>query len=122
MIAGMGETMDELKETLVEVREQGVDVVTIGQYLRPTKRHLPVDRYVTPDEFHELHEFGMSLGFGSVFSGPLVRSSYKAEEQRFAALQPSSAGTTPRVPPPVAAADLATIGEVPAWKQDSAQH
>lgn len=117
IIAGMGETMDELKEALQDIREQGVDVVTIGQYLRPTKRHLPVDRYVTPDEFDELHEYGMSLGFGSVFSGPLVRSSYKAEEQRFAALQPELGTRLTSGPPPVAPRDLATVGEVPEWKQ-----
>jgi lipoic acid synthetase len=86
IIAGMGETIDEIKDTMRDIRAQGVDVVTVGQYLRPTKRHVPVDRYVTPDEFKDLEEFGYSIGFGSVFSGPLVRSSYKAEEQRFAAV------------------------------------
>lgn len=89
LIVGMGETVEEIYETLHDLRNNHVDVVTIGQYLRPTRKHLPVDRYYTPAEFDELRDFGMSLGFGSVFSGPLVRSSYKAEEQRFAALQPT---------------------------------
>lgn len=116
IIAGMGETLDEIREVMVDLREANVDVVTVGQYLRPTRKHLPVDRYVTPAEFDELHEFGMSLGFGSVFAGPLVRSSYKAEEQRFAALHPTLETKLGSGPPPVAASDLASVGEVPGWK------
>lgn len=117
IIAGMGETIDELKEVLVILRERGVDVVTIGQYLRPSARHLPVDRYVTPEEFDDLAEYGMSLGFGSVFAGPLVRSSYKAEEQRRAAVDPTL-GKMISEPPRVAPEELATIGAVPDWKLD----
>ena len=60
-------------------------MVTIGQYLQPTERHLPLDRWVTPDEFRWMREQGEALGFGSVFAGPLVRSSYRADEQRLAA-------------------------------------
>lgn len=117
VIVGMGETIDEVKATLEDIRLQNVDVVTIGQYLRPTKRHLPVDRYVTPEEFDGLREFGESLGFGNVFSGPLVRSSYKAEEQRFAALHPTIGMRLDSGPPPVSAKELAEVGVVPDWKQ-----
>ena len=70
-----------------DLRAHRVDVVTIGQYLQPTERHLPLDRWVTPDEFRWLREQGEALGFGSVFSGPLVRSSYRADEQRHAAAE-----------------------------------
>jgi lipoic acid synthetase len=58
-----------------------MDILTIGQYLQPTKQHLPVDRWVTPEEFRHWREFGLSVGFGVVESGPLVRSSYHADEQ-----------------------------------------
>ncbi|MEO6866424.1 MAG: lipoyl synthase [Gaiellales bacterium] len=119
LIAGMGETIGELKEVLHDLREHGVDVVTIGQYLRPSAKHLPVDRYVTPEEFDDLAEYGMSLGFGSVFAGPLVRSSYKAEEQRRAAVDPSL-GKMLSDPPRVTEADLASVGEVPEWKREDA--
>jgi lipoate synthase len=115
LIAGMGESLDELRAVLDDLRARGVDVVTIGQYLRPSKRHLPVDRYVTPEEFEQLAEYGMSIGFGSVFAGPLVRSSYKAEEQRRAALDPTI-GLMLSEPPAVSHEDIATIGEVPTWK------
>lgn len=116
LIAGMGETIEELKDVLGDLRERGVDVVTIGQYLRPSPRHLPVDRYVTPAEFDDLAEYGMSLGFGSVFAGPLVRSSYKAEEQRRAAMDPTL-GKMLSEPPIVPREDLATVGHVPDWKR-----
>jgi lipoic acid synthetase len=117
LIAGMGETIDELKDAMHDLREHGVDVVTIGQYLRPSKKHLPVDRYVTPEEFDDLASYGMSLGFGSVFAGPLVRSSYKAEEQRRAAVDPTL-GKMLSEPPRVAAEDVASIGVVPDWKRE----
>ena len=85
IIVGLGETNDEVVETMSDLRAHDVDVVTIGQYLQPTARHLPLDRWVTPDEFRSLRVAGEAMGFGSVFAGPLVRSSYRADEQRSAA-------------------------------------
>ena len=85
IIAGLGETNDELVETMRDLRANGVDVVTIGQYLQPSSKHAQIDRWVHPDEFRWLREQGEALGFGSVFAGPLVRSSYRADEQRHAA-------------------------------------
>jgi lipoic acid synthetase len=85
IIVGLGETNNEVVETMRDLREHGVDVVTIGQYLQPSSRHAPIDRWVHPDEFRWFREQGEALGFGSVFSGPLVRSSYRADEQRHAA-------------------------------------
>jgi lipoic acid synthetase len=85
IIVGLGETNEEVVETMRDLREAGVDVVTIGQYLQPSSRHAPIDRWVHPDEFRWFREQGEELGFGSVFSGPLVRSSYRADEQHHAA-------------------------------------
>ncbi|HEY7733138.1 MAG TPA: lipoyl synthase [Gaiellaceae bacterium] len=85
IIAGLGETNDEIVATMRDLRSHGVDVVTIGQYLQPSSKHAPIDRWVHPDEFRWLREQGEALGFGSVFAGPLVRSSYRADEQRHAA-------------------------------------
>jgi lipoyl synthase len=85
IIVGLGETNDEVVETMRDLRAAGVDVVTIGQYLQPSSKHVAIDRWVHPDEFRWLREQGEALGFGSVFSGPLVRSSYRADEQRHAA-------------------------------------
>jgi lipoic acid synthetase len=85
IIVGMGETDDEVIETMADLRANDVDVVTIGQYLQPSEKHLPLDRWVPLDSFRRFSEAGVELGFGSVFSGPLVRSSYRAEEQRLAA-------------------------------------
>jgi lipoyl synthase len=85
IIVGLGETNDEVVETMRDLRANGVDVVTIGQYLQPSAKHAPIDRWVHPDEFRWLREQGEALGFGSVFSGPLVRSSYRADEQKHAA-------------------------------------
>jgi lipoyl synthase len=85
IIVGLGETNDEVVETLRDLRGHGVDVVTIGQYLQPSSRHAAIDRWVHPDEFRWFREQGEAMGFGSVFSGPLVRSSYRADEQRHAA-------------------------------------
>src|SRR5439155_19129818 len=85
IIVGLGETNDEVVETMRDLRTHGVDVVTIGQYLQPSSRHAAIDRWVHPDEFRWFREQGEALGFGSVFSGPLVRSSYRADEQHASA-------------------------------------
>ena len=85
IIVGLGETNDEVVETMRDLRAHEVDVVTIGQYLQPSARHAKIDRWVHPDEFRWFREQGDAMGFGSVFSGPLVRSSYRADEQRHAA-------------------------------------
>ena len=85
IIVGLGETNDEVVDTMRDLRANGVDVVTIGQYLQPSAKHAQIDRWVHPDEFRWFREQGEALGFGSVFSGPLVRSSYRADEQRHAA-------------------------------------
>ena len=84
-VARRTKTNDEVVETMRDLRAHGVDVVTIGQYLQPSARHATIDRWVHPDEFRWFREQGEALGFGSVFSGPLVRSSYRADEQRHAA-------------------------------------
>ena len=78
-MAGLGETADEVRQLLLDLREQDVDVATIGQYLQPTRRNLPVAEYVTPERFDEYRDAGLSMGFRMVFSGPLVRSSYMAD-------------------------------------------
>ena len=81
IILGMGETIEEVIKTMGELREVDVDILTLGQYLRPSNDHIPLDRYVTPDEFRMLRERGLAMGFKHVESGPLVRSSYHAWEQ-----------------------------------------
>ncbi len=81
LILGMGETDDEVRSSLRDLRDVRVDLVTLGQYLSPSRAHPAVDRYVTPDTFDELGAYGRSLGFRNVTSGPLVRSSYHAKEQ-----------------------------------------
>jgi lipoic acid synthetase len=86
LIVGMGERREEVEGTLADMRSIGVDIVTIGQYLRPTARHRPVHRYVTPEEFAGYKEYGEGIGVPHVFSGPLVRSSYHAGEARIAAV------------------------------------
>jgi lipoic acid synthetase len=80
LMVGLGETEAELEEAMRDLRAAGVDFLTIGQYLQPTKGHLAVERFVTPDEFVALEQKGLALGFAYVASGPLVRSSYKAGE------------------------------------------
>jgi len=81
LILGMGETLEEVELVMRDLREVDVDILTLGQYLRPSDSHIPLDRYITPAEFRELYEIGMSMGFRHVESGPLVRSSYHAWEQ-----------------------------------------
>jgi lipoic acid synthetase len=80
IMVGIGETDDEIEETLADLRGAGVDIVTIGQYLRPTPKHVPVDRYVEPERFAAWADRARAMGFAFVASGPLVRSSYKAAE------------------------------------------
>ncbi len=82
LIVGMGETREEVLATLADMRAVGIDIITIGQYLRPTARHRPIYRYVHPDEFSEYKAYGEGLGIPHVESGPLVRSSYHAKESR----------------------------------------
>jgi len=79
LMLGLGERDDEIEEAFVDLRAANVDVVTLGQYMRPTKNHLPVARFVTPDEFARYRELALGMGFLEVVSGPLVRSSYRAE-------------------------------------------
>ena len=81
MILGLGETNEEVVEVMKELRSVNVDILTLGQYLRPSNDHIALDRYVTPEEFRALYTVGMQLGFKHVESGPLVRSSYHAWEQ-----------------------------------------
>ena len=79
-MVGLGETEPEVRELLGDLRAAGTDIATIGQYLQPTRRNLPVAEYIEPRQFEAYREYGLSLGFRAVFSGPLVRSSYMADE------------------------------------------
>lgn len=81
LMVGLGETKEELLATLDDLRAHDVDMLTVGQYLQPSKNHLPVDRFVHPDEFAEYAEYARRIGFSQVASGPLVRSSYHADKQ-----------------------------------------
>jgi lipoic acid synthetase len=81
IMLGLGERQEEIEQTLRDVVADGVQILTIGQYLQPTAQHLPVERWVTPEEFQRWKQFGLSIGLGVVESGPLVRSSYHADEQ-----------------------------------------
>jgi lipoyl synthase len=81
IMVGLGETMDEIKAVMRDQRSWGVDILTIGQYLQPSRQHLPIARYYTLEEFAELREYGLGIGFRWVESGPLVRSSYHAADQ-----------------------------------------
>jgi len=81
IICGLGEEWDELLAAMRDLRAQGVDILTLGQYLRPSDRHLPIARYYTPEEFTELRRLGLEMGYRHVEAGPLVRSSYHAWEQ-----------------------------------------
>jgi lipoic acid synthetase len=87
LMLGLGESEEEIRQAMRDLRAVGVDILTLGQYLRPTKHHLPVERYVTPQEFATYAEWGYEEGFMEVFSGPLVRSSYRAEKVFFEATQ-----------------------------------
>jgi lipoic acid synthetase len=81
MMLGVGETIEEVEQSMADLREVGCDILTIGQYLRPSHDHLPVVTYYPPEEFLRLKRVGLSMGFTHVESGPLVRSSYHAEDQ-----------------------------------------
>lgn len=80
IMLGLGEAKEEVIQTMNDLRESDVDVITIGQYLQPSKKHLPVNRFIHPDEFADLREIGYELGFDYVESGPLVRSSYHSDK------------------------------------------
>ena len=86
MMVGLGETWDEIIDTMHDLRNVDCDLLTIGQYLRPTEKHIKLDRWYTPEEFEELAKQGYEMGFKHVASGPLVRSSYHADEQHSAAV------------------------------------
>ncbi|WP_287930691.1 lipoyl synthase, partial [Thermus sp.] len=79
LMLGLGETEEEILEAMRDLRAAGVDILTLGQYLRPTPAHLPVERYVPPEDFKRYEAWGYQLGFREVFAGPLVRSSYRAD-------------------------------------------
>jgi len=81
LMLGLGETKDEVIQVMKDMRAHNIDMITLGQYLQPSRNHLPVDRFVHPDEFDELAKIAEELGFASVASGPLVRSSYHADKQ-----------------------------------------
>jgi lipoic acid synthetase len=83
VMLGLGETKDEVLETMEDLRSVQVDVLTLGQYLQPTRKHLPVQEFVTPEQFKEYEEIGLKMGYRFVESGPLVRSSYHAEKHLF---------------------------------------
>ena len=81
IMLGLGETLEEVEVVMQDLRDHGCNMLTLGQYLQPSKEHLPVDRYVTPDEFDHLAKIGKEMGFSHVASGPMVRSSYHADQQ-----------------------------------------
>ena len=81
LMLGIGEKEDEIKQVMQDMVDAGVDILTIGQYLQPTKEHQPIDRWVTPEEFKHWKDYALKIGFGVCESGPMVRSSYHADEQ-----------------------------------------
>jgi lipoic acid synthetase len=85
LMLGLGENQDEVVQVLRDLRAHSVDIITLGQYLRPSPKHLPIVRYVSPEEFAEYRRIGAEIGFGHVEAGPLVRSSYHADESHLAA-------------------------------------
>jgi lipoic acid synthetase len=84
LMLGLGEDGEEVKRVLHDLRDAAIDIVTLGQYLQPTRNHLPVGRFYTPEEFESYRDYAYALGFKYVASGPLVRSSYHAERQESA--------------------------------------
>lgn len=122
LMVGVGESTAQVVEALRDLREVGVDLVTIGQYLQPTSAHLPVARYVTPDEFDEYRRLALELGFGFVASGPLVRSSFRAAETYLQARlaghlvgggqgRPADVAAPPRSPTPGEASEVRVFGD-----------
>jgi lipoic acid synthetase len=93
-MVGLGEVEEEIHTTMRDLRDHDVDILTIGQYLRPSENHLPMSRYYKPKEFASLRKYGFSLGFKHVESGPLVRSSYHAHEQTADARRSPAASVT----------------------------
>ncbi len=81
LMLGLGETIEEVAQVMRDLRDHDVDMLTLGQYLQPSRHHLPVTRFVHPDEFEQLRQLGENLGFSQVASGPMVRSSYHADQQ-----------------------------------------
>jgi len=81
IMLGLGETLAEVEQVMQDLRDHDCDMLTLGQYLQPSRHHLPVDRFVTPEEFDRLREIGEAMGFSHVASGPMVRSSYHADQQ-----------------------------------------
>jgi lipoic acid synthetase len=100
LMLGLGERTDEVRELLERLREARVDIVTIGQYLRPSRENLPVVEYVRPEAFDALREEGEAMGFRHVFAGSFVRSSYRAEEALEASSRRSGAVRPGAAPPP----------------------
>ncbi|MEC8849701.1 MAG: lipoyl synthase [Pseudomonadota bacterium] len=90
LMLGLGEEIEEIEQVMRDLRDHGVDMLTLGQYLQPSKHHLPVARFVHPDEFDRLREVGEAMGFSHVASGPMVRSSYHADQQAHGVLQPAA--------------------------------
>jgi lipoic acid synthetase len=90
IMVGLGESFDEVVGVMKDLQNLDVDILTIGQYLQPTRNHLPIERYYQPEEFDQFRKIGLEMGFRWVESGPLVRSSYRAEQQ-VAALAPRHA-------------------------------
>jgi len=90
---GLGEDLDEVREVMRDLRAHNVNMITLGQYLQPSLHHLPVERYVTPEEFDQLRVDGEAMGFDHVASGPMVRSSYHADLQADAAMSDSGAAS-----------------------------
>ena len=113
IILGMGERMDEVLATLADLRAVGTDIVTVGQYIRPSRRHLPVARWWTPEEFEAIRTAGMAMGFSHVQSSPLTRSSYHARQAAEAAGPAAADPHTPTGRPEAVAVAFRAVGARP---------
>jgi lipoic acid synthetase len=121
LMVGLGETMDEIVEVLQDLRQVDCQILTVGQYLRPTIAHLPMERYYTPEEFREIKRVALDLGFGHVESGPLVRSSYHAHEQAEGYDRTQAAGASAVESGPSASAGASADSSEPRrWRSDTA--